>query len=54
MIQDEAAQEHMIEYTDDFRQWFPLTIKVVGVMDLTLIDPKAPNRPYRFYRVINR
>ena len=39
MIQDEAAQEHMIEYTDDFQSWIALPTKVVGIMDLTLIDP---------------
>ncbi|KAB2649348.1 MAG: hypothetical protein DVB32_11480 [Verrucomicrobia bacterium] len=54
MIQDEATQEHMIEYTDDFQSWTALPTKVVGIADLTQIDPQATNKTHRFYRVIKQ
>ena len=54
MILDEAAQEYAIEYTDNFQSWTALPTKVVGIADLTQIDPQAPNRPHRFYRVIKQ
>jgi hypothetical protein len=54
MIKDEAAQEHTIEYTDNFQSWTALPTKVVGSTDLTLIDPQATNKTHRFYRVIKQ
>ena len=54
MILDEAAQEHAIEYTDNFQSWTALPTKVVGIADLTQIDPQATNKTHRFYRVIKQ
>ncbi|MCX6881505.1 MAG: hypothetical protein NTV12_03200, partial [Verrucomicrobia bacterium] len=54
MIKDEAAQEHAIEYTDNFQSWTALPTKVVGIADLTQIDPQATNKTHRFYRVIKQ
>ena len=54
MIKDEVAQEHTIEYTENFQSWTALPTKVVGIMDLTLIDPQATNKTHRFYRVIKQ
>ena len=54
MILDEAAQEYAIEYTDNFQSWTALPTKVVGIADLTQIDPQATNKTHRFYRVIKQ
>ncbi len=31
----------MIEYTDDLQSWTPLLTKVVGIVDLTQLDPQS-------------
>lgn len=53
-VQGEENQEYGVEYTTDFQQWIPLEFKILGEMDLFVVDPRAMDSPYRFYRVIRR
>ncbi len=50
-MQDLGNEEHVVEYTDDLRQWIPLAAKFSGTKDLSELDPQAATRPFRFYRV---
>ncbi len=51
-LQNGGIKEHVVEYTDDFKQWIPLPTKLVGAKDLSQLDPQSTNRPFRFYRVV--
>ena len=47
-------QAAVLQYTTDFKQWFPLATKGVGEKDLVHLDPLGAQVPYRFYRVVKQ